>query len=61
MRKTLPALALSLSLISAPLYAGGLDVPVIEAPVIVEDTASSGSHDWIVPVLLLLTVAAAAN
>ena len=61
MRKTLPALALSLSLMSAPLYAGGLDVPVIEAPVIIADTGSSASHDWIVPLFLLLTLAAAAN
>jgi hypothetical protein len=61
MRKTLPALALSLSLVSAPLYAGGLDVPVIQAPVIVADTGSSASHDWIVPLFLLLTLAAAAN
>ena len=53
MLKAIPAIVLSASLLATPAIAGGLDVPVIEAPVIVEDAGSSASHDWVVPLMLI--------
>ena len=53
------ALAAALSLTATSVFAGGLEVPDIEAPVIVEDTSSSSP--MIVVPLLLLAVLAAAN
>ena len=58
MRKLIPAFALSLSLAAAPALAGGLDVPAIEPQVVVQDTTRSGSHDWVVPLMLLALLAA---
>jgi len=54
------ALAAALSLAATSAFTGGLEVPVIEAPVIVEATTSS-SPMIIVPLLLLAVLAAAAN
>lgn len=54
------ALAAALSLAATSAFAGGLEVPVIEAPVIVEETTST-SPMIIVPLLLLAVLAAAAN
>jgi hypothetical protein len=54
------ALAAAFSLTATSVFAGGLDVPVIEAPVIVEDTSSS-SPMIVIPLLLLAVLAAAAN
>ncbi len=62
MTKTLPALALSLSLITAPAFAGGLDTPIMEPviqPQVVEtQTAGSSSHAWVVVLLSVLTLGA---
>ncbi|MBO6789001.1 MAG: hypothetical protein HRT60_09180 [Dinoroseobacter sp.] len=52
------ALAAAFSLTATSVFAGGLAVPVIEAPVIVEDTSSS-SPMIVVPLLLLALLAAA--
>ena len=56
MKKLALAAAFSLSATSA--FAGGLDVPVIEAPLIVEDTSSS-SPMIVIPLLLLALLVAA--
>ncbi len=61
MSKKLPALILSGALVASPALAGGLDAPVLEPTVIVEETTGSGSHDWIVPLFLVLLAAASAN
>lgn len=40
-------------------FAGGLEAPIMEMPVIIEETAGSSAGGFIVPLLLLLLVAAA--
>lgn len=54
------ALAAAFSLAATSVFAGGLDIPVIEAPVVVEDTSSS-SPMIVIPLLLLAVIAAAAS
>lgn len=39
--------------------AGSYSDPIIEPIVIVEDTSSSGTHGWMVPVMFLLILVAA--
>lgn len=57
------ALAAALSLTATSVFAGGLDVPVMEpAPVVTEVTNTSSSNGGlVVPLLLLLVIAAAAS
>ncbi len=54
------ALAAAFSLAATSVFAGGLDIPVIEAPVVVEDTSSS-SPMIVIPLLLLAVLAAASS
>lgn len=54
------ALAAAFSLAASTAFAGGLDIPVIEAPVIVEDTSSSSAM-VVIPLLLLAVLLAAGN
>ena len=61
MSKKLLALVLSSVLAASPAISGGLDAPVIEPTVIAEETTGSASHDWVVPMLLVLLAAAASN
>jgi len=61
MKRTLPALTLALALVAGPALAGGLDLPTIEPQVIVEETGTSASHDWVVPLMLLAMLAATAR
>ena len=55
------ALAAALTVAASTAYAGGMADPVIEAPVIVEETAGTSSGGLLIPLLLLLIVAAAAS
>jgi len=51
------ALAAAFSLAASTGFAGGLDEPVVEPEIIVEDTGTAGG--WLVPVLLLVLIGAA--
>lgn len=53
------ALAVALSAAASTAFAGGLDEPIVEPEIIVEDTGSSGG--WIVPVLLLVLLGVAVS
>ncbi|MGC8201226.1 hypothetical protein ACP2AV_00835 [Aliiroseovarius sp. PTFE2010] len=53
------ALAAALAAFGTAAVAGGYDAPIIEAPVIVEETAGSSAGGVIVPLLILALVAAA--
>ncbi len=59
MKKIALAVALTALTVTAA-YAGGMAAPVMEAPVIVEQTAGSSAGGLLVPLILLLLVAAAA-
>jgi hypothetical protein len=52
------ALAAAFSLAASTAFAGGLDEPVVEPEIIVEETGTAGG--WIVPVIALVLIAAAA-
>ena len=52
------ALAAALSLAATSAFAGGLDAPIIEPEIIVEDTGSSGGG-LLIPILLLVLIGAA--
>lgn len=41
--------------------AGGMEAPIMEAPVIMEETAGSSAGGFIVPLILLALVAAAVS
>jgi hypothetical protein len=45
---------------STAAYAGGMDAPVMEPEIIVEESTGTGGG-WVVPVLLLAVVAAVAS
>lgn len=53
--------ALVLGVLSPPLHAGGLAEPVMEPEVVRAETGSSGSHDFLVPLMALIMFAAAAG
>lgn len=53
MRPKITAACLALALSASPLLAGGLDDPIIEEDLIVEDTSAS-SGDWLIPALFLI-------
>jgi hypothetical protein len=53
------ALAAALSVAATTAFAGGLEEPIVEPVIIEEDTAGSGG-DWIIPVILLALIGAAA-
>jgi len=55
------ALAAALSVAATTAYAGSLADPVIEAPVIVEETAGSSAGGIAIPLLLLAVLAVAAS
>ena len=40
-------------------FAGGFEAPIMEMPVIMEETAGSSAGGWVVPLILLALVAAA--
>ncbi len=40
-------------------FAGGLEAPIMEIPVIIEETAASSAGGFIVPLILIALVAAA--
>ena len=52
------ALAAAMSVAASTAFAGGLDEPVVEPDIIVEETGSA--QGWVIPVILLALVAAAA-
>jgi hypothetical protein len=52
------ALAAAFSLAASTAFAGGLDEPIVEPEIIVEDTGTGGG--WVVPVILLVLLGAAA-
>ncbi len=62
--KKISILAASAILSASAAFAGGMDAPVMEEPVmapeIVEDE-SNGGGGWVVPLLLLAIIAAAAS
>ncbi|WP_172327731.1 hypothetical protein [Mangrovicoccus sp. HB161399] len=53
------ALAATLAVAASASFAGGLEEPIVEPEVIVEETSGTGAA-WIIPVLLLAVVAAVA-
>lgn len=55
------ALAAVMATVGTAAFAGTYAEPVMEAPVIVEETGGSSAGGWVVPVLLLLLVAAAVS
>lgn len=55
------ALAAALSVAATTAYAGSMADPVIEAPVIVEETAGSSAGGIAIPLLLLAVLAVAAS
>jgi len=52
------ALAAAFSLAASTAFAGGLDEPVVEPEISVEEPGTAGG--WIVPVIALVLIAAAA-
>jgi hypothetical protein len=50
-----------LSISSLPLRAGGMAEPVMEPDVVRTETSSSGSHDFLVPLMALIMFAATAS
>ncbi len=60
MQKTI--LAAVFATLTAPAFAGGVSDPIVEpniTPEMIEvDTASSASHDWLVPAMTLIMFAA---
>ena len=59
MKKLVLAAAISVAATSA--FAGGMAEPVMEAPVIVEEAASTSANGLLIPLLLLVVVAAVAS
>lgn len=59
MKKLVLAAAISAAATSA--FAGGMAEPHMEAPVIMEESAGSSANGYIVPLLLLVLVAAAVS
>ena len=55
------ALAAALSVSASTAFAGNMDAPVMEAPVIVEEAAAGSSAGIVVPLLILAVVAAAVS
>ena len=53
------ALAAALSVSASTAFAGNMDAPVMEAPIIVEEAAAGSSAGIVVPLLILAVVAAA--
>ncbi|MDG2403538.1 MAG: hypothetical protein P8M25_00840 [Paracoccaceae bacterium] len=54
------ALAVSLTVFASTSFAGSMSKPVMEAPVIMEDTTAASSSDGLlVPLLLIITLAVA--
>ncbi len=47
-------LASVISVAASGAFAGSYSEPVVEPVVIIEDTASSSSHAWVAPALLIL-------
>lgn len=52
MKKILLATAIALTASSA--FAGALVDPIVEPSVIIEEAASSSSHDMLIPIMLLI-------
>jgi|AntRauMFilla1563_2_1112583.scaffolds.fasta_scaffold61006_1 hypothetical protein len=53
------ALAATLSIAATAGFAGGLDEPIVE-PVIIEEDTSGSNASWVIPVILLALIGAAA-
>lgn len=54
-------LATAIAVAASTAFAGGLDEPIVEPEVIVEETSGTSAGGIIIPLLLLLIVAAAAS
>jgi len=52
-------LAAALTAFATSAFAGSMEEPVMEAPVIVEETSGSSANGWLVPLILIGLVAAA--
>ena len=52
-------LAAALTVAASTAFAGSYDAPVMEAPVVVEETSGSSAGGYLVPLLLLVLVAGA--
>ena len=55
------ALAAALSVSASTAFAGNMEAPVMEAPIIVEEAAAGSSAGIVVPLLILAVVAAAVS
>jgi hypothetical protein len=58
-KKTAIALA-TVAAMSTAAHAGGMDEPVMEPEIIVEETSTGTGGGWVVPVVLLAVIAAVA-
>jgi hypothetical protein len=59
LKNTAIALATTAALSTAA-YAGGLNEPVMEPEIIVEETTTGAGGGWVLPVMLLAVIAAVA-
>ncbi len=57
--KKIATTALVLGLTATTAFAGGYVAPVVETPVVVQESAASSAAGWVVPALLVLGIAAA--
>ena len=55
------ALAAALSVSASTAFAGNMEAPMMEAPIIVEEAAAGSSAGIVVPLLILAVVAAAVS
>jgi hypothetical protein len=53
------ALAAALSVAASTAFAGNMEAPIMEAPIIVEEAKAASSSNIIVPLLILAVLAAA--
>ncbi len=51
-------LAATFTAFASSAFAGAYSEPIVEPTIIIEDTASSASHQWLVPVTLVLILLA---
>jgi hypothetical protein len=55
------ALAAVVSIAATSAFAGGMEEPIVEMPVVVEEDAATTGTGWVVPLLVIAVLAAAAS
>ncbi|MBW0158338.1 hypothetical protein OE699_02755 [Sedimentimonas flavescens] len=59
--KKIATIALALGLSASTAFAGGYTAPVVEAEPVVVEGSSSSNAAWLIPALLIVGIAVAAN